>query len=147
MELVDWPLLERSASNALPADFLGAGWSFPIRTDTHGRIALSRRERNVEESIQIILLTPQGQRRMRPTFGCRIHELIFAPNDSATANLAAYYVRDALEMWEPRIDLEQVSATPDLAHGGRLLITISYQIKATLDRRTLVFPFYRIPEE
>ena len=141
------PSLQLSRSTEVASDFLGAGWAFPIATDAHGRIALSRRERNVEEAIQIILLTPQGQRRMRPTFGCRIHELMFAPNDAATASLAAYYVREALEMWEPRIELEQVTAAPDAAHGERLLITIGYRIKATLDRRTLVYPFYRIPEE
>jgi uncharacterized protein len=30
---------------------------------------------------------------------------------------------------------------------GRLLIEILYEIKATHDRRSLIFPFYRIPGE
>jgi phage baseplate assembly protein W len=129
------------------ADFLGVGWAFPINVDARGRVQLARQERDVEESIRIILLTPKGQRVMRPEFGCQIHDLIFAPNDATTAGLAAYYVQDALGMWEPRIRVQEVNVYPDPFEANRLLIEIHYQLKATYDRRTLVFPFYRIPGE
>ncbi len=128
------------------ADVIGVGWAFPVSIE-RGRIALARRERDVEEAMGIILLTAKGQRPMRPEFGCKIHDLLFAPNDATTAGLAAYYVEDALNMWEPRIRLVRVRATPDTANDGKLLISIEYEIKATYDRRTLVFPFYRIPGE
>ena len=128
-------------------DFLGAGWSFPVQIDTRGRVALSRRERDIEEAILLILLTPKGQRVMRPEFGCQIHDLIFAPNDATTVGLAIYYVEEALAMWEPRIQVLEVTAAPDEARTERLLIEITYEIKATYDRRALVFPFYRIPGE
>jgi len=129
------------------SDFLGAGWAFPVGVDTRGRIALAHGERDVEEAIRIILLTPKGQRVMRPEFGCQIHELMFAPNDATTAGLAEYYVRESLAMWEPRIEVDSVTVTSDLIEQERLLIDIRYQIKATHDRRSLVFPFYRIPGE
>jgi Bacteriophage baseplate protein W len=128
-------------------DFLGTGWAFPVSIDAHGRIALARQERDIEEAIRIILLTPKGQRVMRPEFGCQVHDLIFAPNDATTAGLAAYYVEDALGVWEPRIRVEEVSARPDPDQAERLLIDIRYEIKATHDSRSLVFPFYRIPGE
>ena len=128
-------------------DFLGVGWAFPVGVDARGRIALARQERDIEEAIRIILLTPKGQRVMRPEFGCQIHDLIFAPNDATTAGLAAYYVEEALGMWEPRIQVKEVNARPDAENPGRLLIDISYEIKATHDSRSLVFPFYRIPGE
>ena len=57
-------------------DIIGSGWAFPVRVDARGRISLARQERDVEEAIHMILLTPKGQRVMRPDFGCRIHELI-----------------------------------------------------------------------
>lgn len=128
-------------------EFLGAGWAFPVSVDARGRIALARQERDIEEAIRIILLTPRGQRVMRPEFGCQIHDLIFAPNDATTCGLAAYYVEQALGMWEPRIRVEDVDARPDREDPSRLLIDITYEIKATHDRRSLVFPFYRIPGE
>jgi uncharacterized protein len=130
------------------SDFLGAGWAFPVAVDrASGRVAMARRERDIEEAITMILLTPKGQRVMRPEFGCQIHDLVFAPNDATTAGLAAYYVEEALLMWEPRIRLVEVTAGADPKRGERLLIQIDYEVKATYDRRTLVFPFYRIPGE
>lgn len=126
-------------------DFVGTGWAFPVGVDARGRIALARRERDIEEAITMILLTAKGQRVMRPEFGCRIHELVFAPNDATTEGLAIYYVEEALAMWEPRIEVLNVNAAPDSAAPERLLIEIEYEIKATYDRRALVFPFYRIP--
>lgn len=128
-------------------DYLGVGWAFPVGVDAHGRIALVRHERDIEEAIRIILLTSKGQRVMRPEFGCQIHELIFAPNDATTAGLAAHYVEEALGMWEPRIRTQEVLAYPDPNNPGRLLVEIRYEIKATHDSRSLVFPFYRIPGE
>ncbi len=128
-------------------DVVGSGWAFPPTVDARGRIALARQERDVEEAIRMILLTPIGQRVMRPEFGCRIHDLIFAPNEATTTGLARYYVQDALEMWEPRIDVTEVLVAPDPLNTGRLLIDIRYVIKSTHDERALVFPFYRIPGE
>jgi hypothetical protein len=129
------------------ADFLGVGWSFPVAVDARGRISMSRHERDIEEAIRMILLTPQGQRVMRPEFGCQVHELVFAPNDATTAGLAIHYVQEALKMWEPRILVKSVDAVPDADDPARLLIEIHYEIKATHDSRSLVFPFYRIPGE
>jgi phage baseplate assembly protein W len=126
-------------------DFLGVGWSYPVSVDTHGRVALARHERDIEQAIRMILLTPKRQRVMRPEFGCQIHDLIFAPNDATTAGLAAYYVEDALNMWEPRIKVQSVDVNPDPDDSSRMLIQVQYLIKTTYDARTLVFPFYRIP--
>ena len=128
-------------------DVLGTGWAFPPRVDARGRIALARQERDVEEAIFMILLTPKGQRVMRPEFGCRIHDLAFSPNDATVVGLATYYVEEALAMWEPRIQVEEVKGGVDSEHSERLLIDIRYRLKATHDRRSLVFPFYRIPGE
>jgi uncharacterized protein len=128
-------------------DYLGVGWSFPLSVDSRGRIAVARHERDIEQAIQMILLTPKGQRMMRFDFGCQIHDLIFAPNDATTLGLAAYYVREALVMWEPRITVLDVQTIADESTDGRLLVNVNYEIKATHDKRSLVFPFYRIPGE
>ncbi len=129
-------------------DIIGSGWAFPVRFDqARGRVALAHREVDIEQAIVMILLTPKGQRVMRPEFGCQIYDLLYAPNDATTAGLAAYYAEQALGMWEPRIHVQEIVARPDREDAARLLITIRYEVRATLDRRTLVFPFYRIPEE
>jgi phage baseplate assembly protein W len=134
-------------NNIINRDFLGNGFSFPVRVNQRGGIQIARQEQDIAQAIIIILMTRKGERKMRPTFGCDIHELIFAPLDANTFGLAAYYVRDSLEMWEPRITVEDVVAFPDPEDTARMIINITYIIRATNDERNLVFPFYTIPEE
>jgi phage baseplate assembly protein W len=126
-------------------DILGTGWSFPLKIDGRGGIALSQHENDIEESIRIILGTARGERRMRPNFGCEIHDLVFAPNNATTWGLAAHYVEDALGWWEPRIEIIDVETQIDSEDSARLLININYRIRATNDERNLVYPFYIIP--
>ncbi|HEY0697598.1 MAG TPA: GPW/gp25 family protein [Micromonospora sp.] len=129
----------------MPADFVGAGWAFPVRVDATGSIALVRGEREVVESIRLILGTAPGERPSRPEFGCAIHELVFAPADAAIAGRIAYQVRVALERWEPRIVLDDVLVDFAEAHRGTLYIDLRYRIRGDNDPRNLVFPFYVIP--
>jgi phage baseplate assembly protein W len=126
-------------------EFIGAGWAFPLRTDRTGSIALVRDQREIEESIHLILATSPGERPMRPEFGCSVHDYVFAPADAATAGDIAYAVRVALDRWEPRITLENVIVNFDDADAGVLLIDVQYTIRGTNDPRNLVFPFYVIP--
>src|SRR5262245_29594787 len=94
-------------------DFRGAGWAFPVGTDPEGRINLARLDDSIRESILLIIGTAKGERLMRPTFGCGIHDLVFAPNDATTAALASFEVREALVDFEPRIEVQDVRATTD----------------------------------
>ena len=122
--------------------FLGTGLSFPLRTDARGKITLTSGSKDIEEAIRIILSTRPGERVMRPTFGCRAHELFFEPGTPTTESLLQEYVYQALRMWEPRINLISVDAVVDNAHDGAILANIQYQIKATHDTRSIVHPFF-----
>ncbi len=104
-------------------------------------------EQAVEQSILLILMTPKGQRVMRPNFGCQIHDLLFAPNDASTLGLASYYVDEALRAWEPRIEVSQVNARIDEMHPERMFVDIRYRMRDTYAEHSLVFPFYRVPTE
>jgi phage baseplate assembly protein W len=128
-------------------EMIGRGWAFPPKIDSGGGLALTNERSELEQSMLIILSTSPGQRVMRPTFGCRLHELVFAPNNSHTAARARRYVEEALGMWEPRISVVEVQVEPDPLAGSRLLIRIDYKVNMTHDRRSLVYPFYLIPEE
>ncbi len=78
---------------------------------------------------------------MRPDFGCRIHELLFAPNNTTTASLAEEFVRRALERWEPRIEDVRVRVDP-VPGEGRLSILLEYTVIDTNNRNNVVYPFY-----
>ncbi|MGK7947820.1 MAG: GPW/gp25 family protein [Xenococcaceae cyanobacterium] len=122
-------------------DYLGTGWSFPLKTDLQGGISLSAADRKVKEAILIILQTELGERRYRPDFGCRLSELTFAPMNSKTLFLMRLYVQEALETWEPRIDLDEVVSEPDPILG-RVNIIINYRLKSNYEPRSLIYPFY-----
>lgn len=126
---------------------IGRGWQFPPALDERGTIALTGDDDEIEQAIRIILSTAPGQRVMRPDFGCRIHELVFAPNDATTAGLAIRYVSEALGRWEPRITLRDVDVGPDPDDPSRLLVKVEYQVVSKHNPRSLVFPFYLVPEE
>jgi len=95
----------------------------------------------------LILSTARGERRMRPYFGCGIHDLVFAPADATTVGLIRYHVTDALAWWEPRITVTDVAAELDADEPGRITVIVTYVIKATGDERNLTYPFYLIPGE
>ncbi|MHB8627294.1 MAG: GPW/gp25 family protein [Aggregatilineales bacterium] len=123
-------------------ELIGRGWAFPPQLDARGAIALTSDDNEIQQAIYIILSTAPGERVMRPEFGCRIFEYIFAPANDATAAMVAAEVRSALARWEPRIELQDVIVTPSPNSYGILLIEVQYIIKATRDERSLVFPFY-----
>jgi hypothetical protein len=123
-------------------DFRGVGWAFPLEADDEGRIALARLDDSIKESILLIVGTAKGERVMRPTFGCGIHDLVFAPNDATTAALLSFEVREALVEWEPRIDVLNVRVTSDPAEEGKLIIVLEYRVRSTNNVFNLVYPFY-----
>jgi len=122
-------------------DSYGRGARFPCAIDSSGGIQESAGQRKIEESIRIILGTQHGERVMRPTFGCNLKRLLFAPNSLQTANLARHHAEDGLRIWEPRIELIDVSVTNDRV-AAALNIVITYRIRATQDEHSLVYPFY-----
>ncbi len=135
--------MEQISQNQQKA-YLGTGWASPLRVNLQGSIQLSSAERNIEESIWIILRTDLGERVYRPDFGSRLSELAFAPMNTQTLLLIRLYVQEALEMWEPRIVIDTVRTDPDPVRG-RVDILIEYHPKDTHDTRSLVYPFYLVP--
>ncbi len=121
--------------------FQGIGWSLPVGTD-EGGIAMARHEESIRQSVWLILATAPGERVMRPDFGCGIHDLVFAVNDAGTAGRVASEVREALLLWEPRIDLIDVEVVADPGVPNRLQISIDYVVRSTNNRFNLVYPFY-----
>lgn len=122
--------------------FLGVGWKFPVDLDRRRGIAMSQFEENIEESILVILGTSLGERLMRPDFGCAVHDLVFAPNNSNTHGLVIYYVTEALNKWEPRIQALKVDCDIDPQALNKVDTKIEYQVIATNNVYNLVYPFY-----
>ena len=143
-------LLPTTSPNGLPdrdPSFVGRGFSWPMEVDHTGSIMLTAGAEDLDRSIRIVLLTAPGERVMRPQFGCRMWDLLFEPVTPNLLGLIAESVRDALAQWEPRIEVEDVTPAADDDDSALVRIQISYRVRATNDRRNLVYPFYVIPHD
>ena len=123
-------------------EFLGTGWKFPVKPDNSGRIALSTGEQDIAEAIRIIILTSPGERLMRPDFACGIRDYVFASMNAQTIALVETTVRDSLIKYEPRIEVLGVKVDATDAAPGRLLIHVTYRVRATNTVLNQVYPFY-----
>ncbi|NIM14315.1 MAG: baseplate protein [Candidatus Aminicenantes bacterium] len=139
--------------------FLGTGWAFPLQVNALGQVSMSQYEQDIKEAIWIILSTRKGERVMRPDFGCGIHDFVFAVMNTSTLTLVENSVREALTLWEPRIEVTGVKITPgDMEEitpremeeitngkpkdGYGMAIDIEYKVRTTNNRFNLVYPFY-----
>lgn len=135
------------AGDSPAVDLVGRGFAWPLQVDHTGAIRLIEGAEDLDHSIRVILLTAPGERLMRPQFGCRIWDLLFEPVNANLVGLISHAVREALAQWEPRIEVEDVTPVQDESDAALVLISITYRIRATNDRRNLVYPFYVIPRE
>ncbi|MEH2435505.1 MAG: GPW/gp25 family protein [Nostoc sp.] len=131
--------------NEQPQKYLGTGLSFPLQSNVQGGIKLSSEAQKVKESIWLILRTDLGERLYRPDFGCRLSELAFAPLNKDTLLRIRIYILEALQKWEPRIEIDEVRADPDTI-AGRVNIIIDYRLKSNPDPYSFVYPFYLASE-
>ena len=123
-------------------EFLGTGWKFPVNADAGRRIAVSQYEDDIKEAIRIILGTSKGERLMRPEFGCGIHDYVFSSMNAVNLRLIENTVREALTLWEPRIEVINVSVDSSDADKGKLIVNVEYKVRATNTQFNLVYPFY-----
>lgn len=107
-----------------------------------GSLIYATDEEKIQQAVLVILGTTRGERVMRPDFGSRLRELVFAPLNSSTKGLVASAITDALVKCEPRVDVLEVQAAEQVADPGTLVVNIEYRVRATNSVFNLVYPFY-----
>lgn len=124
--------------------FLGSGWSFPPTFHSKGAtVGLVAEERDVQQSIQIILGTNPGERPMNLDFGCNLREFVFEEVDRSLLTRIRDRVTRALEAHEPRITDIAVDVDRDDGDHTLLLVAISYRLRTSNSRFNLVYPFFQ----
>ena len=118
------------------AEFLGRGFRAPFAFDpATGGIAISAGVENVEDCMIAILGTRPGERALLPEFGCRAHDLLFAPHTPSNERRIAHHVREALARWEPRVEVTHVAVEP--RDSGVVHVVVSYRITSTAELQRL----------
>ncbi|MGV3590382.1 MAG: GPW/gp25 family protein [Gammaproteobacteria bacterium] len=121
--------------------FLGSGWAFPPRFTRRG-VTMAHAERDIEESLFILLSTVPGERVMQPTFGCGLKLHVFDGVNESTIAAMKDIVGQAILFHEPRVVVERIDVSDVDLMEGKLAINVHYKVRATNNRYNLVYPFY-----
>ena len=126
-------------------DIIGTGWQFP--PTFHKELvqesfaATSSGVENVKESVALVLHTKLNERVMRRSFGTLIHDLIFEPINENMKTYLGEELKVALELNEPRIQVDNLSFDED-QNQGKIDVNIDFTIRDTRTEASLVLPFY-----
>ena len=123
--------------------FIGVGWSFPPSFSKKLRqVILVSEDKDIQQSLRIIINTSFGERLMRPEFGSNIHKIQFsALTPNVVGDLKGYIEQSILE-FEPRVTLNEINIDTQNAFDGKLQIELVYTIRKINIRTNIVFPFY-----
>jgi phage baseplate assembly protein W len=123
--------------------FLGSGWSFPPRfLDSTEGLELSHDDRDIAESIYILLSTTPGERVMNPGYGCNLHSMVFSSISTSMKTRMKDLISTAILYYEPRINLVAIDIDDKDQMEGKVEVNIVYDIKGTNSRKNMVYPFY-----
>ena len=129
-------------------EFIGTGWAFPMgverhRRHRHGPPRAGARAGHAAHPVDLPGRAADAARVRLPPARLRV------PAVPATRPPACSAMRSGPPSpgGSPACDIEMVTVTPDPVERNLLFIDIKYSVKATNDRRNLVFPFYTIPDE
>ena len=89
-----------------------------------------KNENAIARSLRNIVFTTPGEKFFNESFGSRISESVFENIDSITATIIADEIRESINNYEPRVDLESVDTFPNYETNG-FDVTITYNVVGT----------------
>jgi phage baseplate assembly protein W len=105
-----------------------------LTRQTDGDITRDTETDAIINSLNNIVSTLQGSRRMLPEFAHNVWKLLFEPIDRFTANSLASAIVDGIKEWEDRVDITTVNITPN--YGQNLYqLHIIFNIKPFTDEQ------------
>ena len=124
-------------------DIIGKGLAELNMIDAMGRLRVNGGEGGASpQSIRNIISTPLGSRFFLPSFGSKLYQVIYEPNDFILKDLISLYIREAIKAWEPRIELEDVLVDTD-SNPKVCYVQISYRIRGRNDLLNYVYSMNR----
>lgn len=126
--------------------FLGTGWSFPptFHKERTLGIEMTSNEKDIEQSLEILLNTKLGERIMNPRYGCDIYTYLFESISNSRIHQIIEMIKTAILRFEPRIKLIKVHIDESDYLDGVIKVLLDYKIPTTNTRFNLVFPYYKV---
>ena len=77
-----------------------------------------KNENAIARSLRNIVFTLPGEKFFNQSFGSRITESLFENIDEITATVIADEIRESINIYEPRVGLDDVNVYPDYENNG-----------------------------
>ena len=97
------------------------------RVPVSGDIALRYDDQAVIASVRNLLLTNFYERPFQPDLGSNINAILFEPTTSLTAGILETEIRNVINNYEPRVQIDGLTVNPN-ADGNTFLIDLSFYI-------------------
>ena len=103
---------------------ISASWqNNPLSNDLIGL----KNENAIARSVRNLILTTQGERPFQPVLGSNVNNLLFDNMDKLTASALKDEIRNTIENYEPRVELEDIVVDPNF-DNNEFNVTIQYYI-------------------
>lgn len=123
-------------------NFLGTGWAFPVAFSSGNyQLTTSAYEKNVNESISLLLQTIKGERPLSPGYGSGLQQFFYNKMDETLRGRIEDAIINTLRRNEPRITVTDVQVYFRDMLNGLLEVMITYEYNQTNTRHNYVFPF------
>jgi phage baseplate assembly protein W len=123
--------------------FLGIGWSFPPTFNTlSGNVEMVSDEKDILQSLHILLSTQLKERVMRSDYGCDLSALLYENITITLLTKIKGIIENAILLYEPRIDLINIDFFNEETNNGIINIEITFKTRATNSRKNYVFPYH-----
>ena len=103
---------------------LSASWqNNPLSND----LITLKNENAIARSVRNLILTTQGERPFQPVLGSNVNNLLFENMDKLTAAALKDEIRNTIENYEPRVEIEDIIVDPNF-ENNEFNVTIQYYI-------------------
>ena len=86
-----------------------------------------KNENAIARSVRNIVFTTPGEKFFNQSFGSRITESLFENIDEITATIIVDEIRQSIDNYEPRVEVDDVKAFPDYENNS-FDVTITYDV-------------------
>ena len=103
---------------------ISASWqNNPLSND----LITLKNENAIARSVRNLILTTQGERPFQPVLGSNVNNLLFENMDKLTAAALKDEIRNTIENYEPRVEIEEIIVDPNF-ENNEFNVTIQYYI-------------------
>lgn len=127
-------MLNHRETHIDPLDFntnIGIGIKLPMLSNGNTFFALNYATFDqLKTNLKLLLLTEPGERYMLPNYGCGLRRFIFEGMVDDVATEIESYIRESVEYWIPKLNIDSVQIVADTRNIHKLTVRVMFSLKS-----------------